>query len=77
MDLQAIVLADLRDQLDLHGISQAQQALQERLNGNGSAPAKRLVSTDTSFREVPPRPAQTLIVGCLATSSLLLKVCAP
>lgn len=44
-------MADLRDQLDLHGIGQAQQYLQEKLNGNGSAPVKRLIATDTSFRE--------------------------
>ena len=51
-DVQAIALADLRDQLDLHGISQAQQCLQEKLAGNGSAPVKRLAKADTSFREV-------------------------
>ena len=49
--MQGMVLADLRDQLDLHGIGQAQQYLQEGLNGNGSAPVKRLIATDTSFRE--------------------------
>ena len=49
--MQGMVLADLRDQLDLHGIGQAQQYLQEKLNGNGSAPVKRLIATDTSFRE--------------------------
>ena len=48
-----MLLADLRDQQDLHGISQAEQYLQERLSGSGSAPVKRLISTDTSFREVP------------------------
>lgn len=46
-----MLLADLRDQLDLHGISQAQQYLQEKLSGNGSAPVKRLISTDPSFKE--------------------------
>ena len=49
--MQGMVLADLRDQLDLHGIGQAQQYLQEKLNGHGSAPVKRLLATDTSFRE--------------------------
>ena len=46
-----MLLADLRDQLDLHGIIQAQQYLQEKLSGNGTAPAKRLISTDPSFKE--------------------------
>ena len=46
-----MLLADLRDQLDLHGIPQAQQHLQERLRGGGSAPVKRLISTDANFKE--------------------------
>ena len=49
--MQAMLLADLRDQLDLHGIPQAQQYLQERLSGGGRAPVKRLISTDANFKE--------------------------
>lgn len=49
--VQAMLAADLRDQLDLHGIAQAQQYLQEKLNGSGSALVKRLMSTDPSFKE--------------------------
>ena len=49
--VQAMLLADLRDQLDLHGMPQAQQYLQERLSGGGRAPVKRLVSTDANFKE--------------------------
>ena len=47
-----MVLADLRDQLDVHGLDQAQQYLREKLNGDGNSPARRLLDAMQEFREV-------------------------
>lgn len=47
-----MALADLRDQLDVHGLDQAQQYLREKLNGDGNSPARRLLDTMQEFREV-------------------------
>ncbi|BDA46215.1 probable ATP-dependent DNA helicase MPH1 at N-terminal half [Coccomyxa sp. Obi] len=52
---QAMVLADLRDQLDVHGLDQAQQYLREKLNGDGNSPARRLLDTMQEFREFQAR----------------------
>ncbi len=49
---QAMMLADLREQLDGHGLAQAQDYLNEKLRGDGSAIAKRLVESDPVFCEV-------------------------
>lgn len=46
-----MLLADLREQLDGHGLAQAQAYLNEKLKGDGSIVARRLVESDYMFRE--------------------------
>ncbi len=47
-----MLLADLRDHMDLHGLGQAQEYLNEKLGAENNSPLRRLLDTAQEFREV-------------------------
>jgi hypothetical protein len=49
---QAMLLADLRDHMDLHGLGQAQEYLNNKLDTDNNSPLRRLLDTMQEFREV-------------------------
>jgi hypothetical protein len=51
-DWQAMMLADIREQLDSHGLRQAQEYLNTKLMGDSGSVAKRLIEIDPQFHEV-------------------------
>ena len=47
-----MLLADLRDHMDLHGLGQAQEYLNNKLDTDNNSPLRRLLDAMQEFREV-------------------------